>query len=234
MRPRTRALIAMTLGFGATVASAWGPAALLAWRPWDLNVRVVAADARNIEGQPAVVWSAIAGADLLASFRARNAFFSGIPLIVAPSLFDDWRSLPTPPPNLSDWESPLGPPWNEEHGNTIVAGWPVRALTGTTFVRRVHTPPQEELESTSGIPMGPWSTPLPLRPLWAGLLLDTVVWSLAIFVAGTAIGAIRRAFRRRQGCCPRCGHTAAPGQRMCPECGSTETPVDACPATPAG
>jgi hypothetical protein len=67
--------------------------------------------------------------------------------------------------------------------------------------------------------------PLPYRPLWPGLVLDSLLYSffwLAIFAVLICPYALRRAHRVRRGLCRRCAYDrrglsdAAP----CPECGT--------------
>lgn len=62
---------------------------------------------------------------------------------------------------------------------------------------------------------------LPLRPIWWGLSLNTLVFAMLWGLLLLAPPAARRAIRRRRGRCPRCGYDlagqSAPG---CPECGA--------------
>lgn len=71
---------------------------------------------------------------------------------------------------------------------------------------------------------------LPLLPLWAGLALDTLLWSLAWLVALSLPAAARRRWRLRRGRCWSCGYALSglspgPGGRtVCPECGIAVEP----------
>lgn len=64
---------------------------------------------------------------------------------------------------------------------------------------------------------------LPLRPLWSGILLDTLAFALTARLALTAPQA-RSFLRRRRGLCPRCAYDLQ-GQIAagCPECGFMRT-----------
>src|SRR6185369_3138761 len=47
---------------------------------------------------------------------------------------------------------------------------------------------------------------LPLRPVWAGLAADALVFAAAWFALLVGVGAARRARRRRRGLCEACGY----------------------------
>lgn len=66
---------------------------------------------------------------------------------------------------------------------------------------------------------------MPTRPIWGGLLLNSVLFALPVWLGCLLIAAIiafgpRRWWRKKRGCCPRCAydlrHDFATG---CPECG---------------
>jgi hypothetical protein len=59
---------------------------------------------------------------------------------------------------------------------------------------------------------------IPLQPLWAGLVGNTLLYGGAIFAIVTAVSAPRAAYRHRRGLCARCGYDLA-GLATCPECG---------------
>ena len=62
---------------------------------------------------------------------------------------------------------------------------------------------------------------LPLYPSWPGLVVNTLAYSAAIWVALAAASLARRSLRARAGRCPKCAYDLrglAPG-RPCPECG---------------
>jgi len=65
---------------------------------------------------------------------------------------------------------------------------------------------------------------LPYRPLWRGYLLNSLVWTLPIFVIMLLPSPIRRSLRRRRGLCPACAYDlrATPAGSPCPECGRTQ------------
>ena len=62
---------------------------------------------------------------------------------------------------------------------------------------------------------------LPLRPIWSGFVIDSLIYGAVAFAILFGPGALLRAARRRRGQCLRCGYdlrgTADSG--TCPECG---------------
>lgn len=61
---------------------------------------------------------------------------------------------------------------------------------------------------------------LPLRPIWRGLLVNSLLFACLWFIALLGPPTIRRAIRRRRGCCPLCGYDLrAIASDRCPECG---------------
>lgn len=106
-------------------------------------------------------------------------------------------------------------------------GWPWLALSShwPWFAQTAWpNPPVED-----GIQIGSPPTPmwpngisglraLPLRPLPAGFLADTLVFA-ALWGLIPLGAAVRRELRRRSHRCPACAHSLSPGQATCPECG---------------
>jgi len=116
----------------------------------------------------------------------------------------------------------------------LAFGWPVRALAGRTIIKldgghtdqgRVHSaiwidskPPRNSFAQRM----------LPLRPLWRGLLIDTLIYGSVLWCLLVLHGHIRRTVRRRRGRCPACGYPSS-GAGVCSECGesheTTENPA---------
>ncbi len=86
-----------------------------------------------------------------------------------------------------------------------------------------------------GLDLSPGRTPrgyesdiaraLPLRPIWRGLLIDSLLfavpWLLFISLATLTTHALRTRLRHRRGLCPRCAYNlrGLPLNSPCPECG---------------
>lgn len=106
------------------------------------------------------------------------------------------------------------------------SGWPLLCLRATQLL----TAGSNGAVSTGtswGIPISGQSssaapgTVIPLRPLWGGLLGDTLVYAVAWFAVLSAIVSTRRILLVRRGKCLDCGYSLVGlnGHR-CPECGA--------------
>jgi len=105
----------------------------------------------------------------------------------------------------------------------IEAGWPLRSLRAETkylascgwtesrFVFALRPWP-----NARGLPI---ARDLPLGPLWGGLLLNAVLFALALWLLFEARGVIRRRWRRRHHHCDVCGYPAGTSA-VCTECGT--------------
>lgn len=74
-----------------------------------------------------------------------------------------------------------------------------------------------------GAPPGAPLVAVPVRVLWGGFVLDTLVVAAAIALFAVAIPSARRWRRRRRGRCVRCDHQLH-GAESCPECGRPVRP----------
>jgi hypothetical protein len=107
-------------------------------------------------------------------------------------------------------------------GARCEAGWPWRAVAavvdlpaGTIRIRGgrdVFFTPGSFLPR----PAGPVTV---LGPLWAGFLVDSALFGSLLWAGAAAPGAVRRAMRRRRGCCAECGYPRGAADR-CTECGA--------------
>jgi hypothetical protein len=115
-------------------------------------------------------------------------------------------------------------------------GWPARCLVGFYDHRTNRGSRQAWLIGRTwrydlGGPPGPGGLPraLPLRPIWTGLLINSVFYGVLIGALMLAAAALRRRRRARTGHCPACGYDLrATDHERCPECGrisSTRLPI---------
>lgn len=68
---------------------------------------------------------------------------------------------------------------------------------------------------------------LPLRPIWIGMVTNTLLASVLVGAVWFGVPAIRRTLRVRRGLCPWCGYdrSGAQPESPCPECaGTTQSP----------
>jgi len=65
---------------------------------------------------------------------------------------------------------------------------------------------------------------LPLRPVWSGLVVNTLIYALVAWCAWMLARAGRRCRRRRRGRCPGCGYPIGASCR-CSECGQRVRPA---------
>lgn len=78
---------------------------------------------------------------------------------------------------------------------------------GTTFVPFFYLPPRDPIV-------------LPLRPIWTGFLLNTLLYAFLAWIMTIGPFQIRRAVRTKRGRCPRCGYNVRGAfDDGCSECG---------------
>jgi hypothetical protein len=103
-------------------------------------------------------------------------------------------------------------------------GFPFRCLMGAAF-KTEGSPviyqgcwPCPALWNTSG----PWPWPIPLMPIWRGLLADSALYASAGWLTLSAISTWRSTLRRRSGLCAHCRYDlrGTPPGSPCPECGA--------------
>lgn len=103
------------------------------------------------------------------------------------------------------------------------AGWPMLSMSGERIAI------WEEMISTHGRnnwlleiapgrtdPMNP--TALPLRPMWPGFALNTLLFAALLWALAIGPRTIRARMRRRKGLCPACGYPTGESD-ICTECG---------------
>ncbi len=131
---------------------------------------------------------------------------------------------------LPSWSSALQPTREFTQGEQAIEqqldqafGWPRLALHTSMHRFDVSAPwviphgllaPQA---AENGLPRV-----YPLRPLWAGLVVNTLVYAAVIQFVLWAPGGLRRAIRAEAGCCPKCGRRLREASEgICPGCDQT-------------
>jgi len=113
--------------------------------------------------------------------------------------------------------------------NLELSGWPmaclwIRSTAGDP--RYVALPYEDGIQLLpSRLPPWQYSTDgrVPVRPLWAGLAVNSLVMAGLGYGLLSLPGAVRRRIRTRRGQCPSCGYPAA-DSAVCSECGRPVSP----------
>jgi hypothetical protein len=121
------------------------------------------------------------------------------------------------------------------------AGWPIHAFEGYRIAQIApRASPLEPHRATSVAHYGalpfepdpptPFSVVLPLRPLWRGLVTNSLIYAFPCFLTLWGLSLARARRRARRAACTNCGHSLH-GSSRCPECG---TPLSAARQGPTG
>ena len=154
------------------------------------------------------------------------------PAKVPPDQLVPWtaRSLALPWLDHADprpWPRGGDTDWRE----TEASGWPLLALASVhertaSFTRErswgIPLPGKNTRKLGNGL-FGPGSPRvLPLRPLWTGLCLDTLLYALAWLALLLIPPTLRTRSRRRRNRCTHCNYdrTGLAPSAVCPECGT--------------
>ena len=123
-------------------------------------------------------------------------------------------------------------------------GWPLRCLASESVPRPAGG--WRMSGRLQGIALKPWTTKrrdfasdqrlLPLRPIWPGFVLNTLIFGFAMWMAMMVGTLVRSAVRRGRGLCARCGYDlrgrgTAAELDVCPECGKPVRPRGVVPGT---
>ena len=141
-----------------------------------------------------------------------------------------WASRSIAIPDHTSWPALL---------DRIEAGWPMKALFGEQVVHSFqnlrnaeNTPPARKQRIQYAfaflppeiVPSGdPMFRYLPLRPMWPGFLVNSLLYGaiLRLLVGGPLL--LRRFIRGRHGQCPACGYPVGVSA-VCTECGRAVSP----------
>ena len=63
--------------------------------------------------------------------------------------------------------------------------------------------------------------PLPLRPVWPGFVLNSLLYAASLWLLISGPFTLRRMIRRKRGLCPKCAYDLrGTDHAACPECGT--------------
>jgi hypothetical protein len=123
------------------------------------------------------------------------------------------------PPVLPSTNTPIAPAGLSLGGDSL--GGPQFVTGGRVLTSRTGT-----LSGVSAVitPSSGGPVPMPLRPIWSGLLVNVAIYATAWYLLYLAATAPRRFFREtsrfRKGCCIQCGYDLGYDFiQGCPECG---------------
>ena len=111
----------------------------------------------------------------------------------------------------------IDPPDLAEHQvQVLMTGWPCLALEGQWGL--VHG-----RSKASGLLITRWerrhqAVAFPLRPLWPGFAVNTLLYAVILWLLLLGPFALRRFLRLRWGLCPKCAYPMGESQ-VCTECG---------------
>ena len=105
-------------------------------------------------------------------------------------------------------------------------GWPLRAIEYEARVVQRHAM-AAKIESVGEVGYVPtWLVSpahrlrrLPIRPVWLGLAVDTLLYAVLLWLLLAAPGALRRYLRARRGRCPVCAYPTGASE-VCTEGGA--------------
>ena len=102
----------------------------------------------------------------------------------------------------------------------ISTGWPARCLQEAYLVDK-----QGRWRCAIEIDPKGCGRQLPLKPHWPGFAVNTLFYAALLWLPLYAPFALRRRFRRRRGCCIKCGYDLRGATHdRCPECGAPYSP----------
>ncbi len=117
-------------------------------------------------------------------------------------------------------------PWDQSL--RAQAGWPLRSMAGERWraaapfnalksvVHALALPPGPEAVNVAAFPIQ--HRLAPLRPLWSGFAVNTLLYAVVLWLLILGPFALRRFIRIRRGLCPACAYPRGESD-VCSECG---------------
>jgi hypothetical protein len=215
-RPLLMWLLALAIGATVNLAVAWGCLFALRMTP-RFGIRYHPADASASawwrEHRPDCVVDDLAGFDEQSRLGWRTIHYQSdaggtLRILESGGMLRSWTSTqPRPLP--------------QSHALRTVAGLPMASLAGEHWFRCEDS---VVTLKKSGLILDVFHVSLPHSPLWLGFTVNTVLYGAIALALFFGPSAIRRALRRRQDRCLRCGYPLV-GLPQCPECGSLQRPT---------
>jgi hypothetical protein len=201
------ALVLLVLGVSLNVGLAW---AALLLNPRDADVKVSFATMRSMRPWPQTVPH-----DWPAPQRT----------VTVQTRWSDHIEIAAGEGGHPPFPNQVGGTWTCVHfAEVLEAGVPLRSLRGIEW--QGPAGPPRNRGTLWAVPLGGagglYPPLLPLKPVWPGFLINTLLYTALAASLWSAPGLIRRARRHRAGHCLTCGYARAglPDDAPCPECGS--------------
>jgi len=204
-----RLLIFLVLGVVVNVALSWGP---LAWRQWFVlrsspSAMPVFRDLDGMTAEERALWERDRPESFPAhpqsAFAARAWNFDRMHVSGASSRTESGA--------LVLWGVGL---WR--------AGWPLRSFEGWSWLQQELKQPAQEWDHCL-LKSKMWVKPprqfiLPLRVMWVGFAVNSLMFASLLWLILSAPLDYRRWKRIKRGCCPACGYPVG-ASAVCTECG---------------
>ncbi len=218
-----RVVVCLVLGVMTTVGVAWGLAAVPSIRP----VKYAGGSLSGSNMYTMVIVGSLGRSRRCAAQGVKGVERTGLDLrLVAkskvPYVLEEWGNLSA----LRYVDTPLSLPQGEEQAT----GWPFLCLWCEFDLVRSEVGYETATLGGIALPSSRWTfgvphgEGLPLRPIWFGFFVNSVVYSLIWAAIAFAVTggprSIQRRERRRVGRCPTCGYDLVHKfDAGCPECG---------------
>jgi len=182
-----------------------------------------------LDDQNQLQWASGATASSTYASNSSGAASPGSnPILLIPS----WCALDAPSPGFRESQAaredrlidargwPMLAMASERDGTQPGATPPINLTSSSSSVRTAFIPAQ----SGSGTTAPPMRAPMPLRPIWLGLLGNSAFYGVILAISWLGLIVPRKFFREvsrfRSGCCIQCGYDVGYDfLKGCPECG---------------
>jgi hypothetical protein len=246
-------ILPLALGFITTIAVAWSLAAWLPQKNWQRRDILTPTPERF-----SLFATEFRACGAMRREWKRSGYSDDIYLLSHLSAFE---AIEDPRHSTSLDDSPRWPRWGDIEAVRIkpeffpavgcehATGWPALAAWYSMRFDRanagridlsirggVHLPHEpSRIERLTTLVDVPRVRALPLRPIWPGLILDTLFYATAWLIPRGGIRAARRWSRRHRARCGPCGYNLAglPTGTPCPECGHRPHPLSPWSAPPS-
>ncbi|MCH7849165.1 MAG: hypothetical protein IIB53_12465 [Planctomycetes bacterium] len=211
-RATARIVLFLLLGAIINVAVAWGcvVAVPIALRPAEITIQELSADYQQVQcvqrafGRTRETWGE--------RYALPVVIDSGSPFGQRPAV-SSWERTGWPMRALYCSTSAHELAYTTDGGEVLAAGSEGKIDQG------IELSPERFAVSSSPLRVSTWRA-LPLRPLWPGFAVNTIIYAVILWLLTFCPFTLRRCIRRKHGQCTKCGHDLRGADHpACPECG---------------